>query len=46
MNSSHFLLKKAEIVSLRPEHPEKSIFSNVASVWMILGGMLSWIKGM
>ena len=24
----------------------KLIFSNVASVWMILGGILSWIKGM
>ena len=37
---SHFLVKKAEIASLRPEHQR-----NVVSVWTNLGGMLSWIKG-
>ena len=42
----HFLGKKAEIVSLRPEHQNETIYSNVEFLCMVLGGMLSWIKGM
>ena len=43
----HLLVKKAEIVSLKPEHQrEKFIISTVASLWMNLVGMLTWIKGM
>ena len=44
--TNNFLVKKAEIVSLKPEHQNEFIFSNVALVFIISGGMLSWIKGM
>ena len=43
---NHFLVKKAEIVSLRPEHQKETIFPNVEFLCMVLGGMLSWIKVM
>ena len=43
---NNFLVKKAEIVSLMPEHQNVIHFSNVASVLIISGGMLSWINGM
>ena len=42
----HFLVKKVDIVSLRPEQKKETHFPNVEVVWMISGGMLSWIKGM
>ena len=43
---NHILVKKGEIVSVRLSIRKKPIFSNVEFLWMILGGMLSWIKGM
>ena len=42
---NNFLVKKAEIVSLKLEH-QNEIHFNVASVLIISGGILSWIKGM
>ena len=42
-----FLVKKAEIVSLKPEHQSETHFlKRRIFFWMNLGGMLSWIKGM
>ena len=42
----HFLVKKAEIVSLDLNIGKKLMSSSVESVWMTLDRMLSWIKGM
>ena len=43
---NNFLVWKAVIVRLKPEHWKETIFSNVDFLWKILGGMSSWIKGM
>ena len=43
---NNFLVRKAVIVRLKPEHWKETIFSNVDFLWKISGGMSSWIKGM
>ena len=40
---NHFRVKKAEIASLKLEHQNGTHF---LTVWIILGGMLSWMKGL
>ena len=47
--NGHFLVKKAETVSLKPEHQSETHFLkrgiSLDEFWMNLVGMLSWING-